>query len=178
MSNYNNTIIYMIHKPDSDLETYVGHTTNFKERLRKHKVRFNGKDFPLCNLPLYKYMREHGKFNDYKMDIIAYYACNSKREAEEYEQYYIDLLQSKLNSNGSYASPEKIFEQNKLRCLKFKKNNYEHVCDYQKKYREKHKEKYNAILREKIKCDICGDISNRGNLWRHQKTIKCQSFNS
>ena len=223
MTDYSNTIIYMIHKPDSDLETYVGHTINFDNRFTKHKCRFNGKDFPHCNLPLYKYMREHGKFNDYKMEIIAYYPCNSKREAEEREQYYIDLLKSKLNTDRAYTSnedsiirkkktsniyyennkealnkqskiyneinKEAIAKQSKIYYIKNKEvinkqnkinheKNKERYNATQKKNHEKNKEKRNARLREKIKCDICGYISNRGNLLRHQKSIKCQSFNS
>ena len=193
MTDYSNTIIYMIHKPDSDLETYVGHTTNFDNRFKIHKTRFNGKDFPRCNLQLYKYMREHGEFTDYKMDIICYYPCNSKREALECEQYYIDLLKPKLNSTNAYTSNEDAIIRNKKNKKIYYDNHKEKLLNYHKNYYKNNKEVYaekGKIYKDKNKeaislrrkkcvyCDVCGDFINKDHIARHKRSIKCQSFNS
>ena len=176
MSNYNNTVIYMIYKPDSDLNTYVGHTTNFKERVNKHRVRYNGKDFPRCNLQLYDYMRENGQFDDWKIEIITEYPCNSKREAEKKEQHFIDLFKSVLNSKRAYTTDEQTKLGNKLRCEKYKRLNTKKVANYQKKYQESHKEEISLRQNKPIKCDICGDFTSFQNIIRHKNSKKCKSF--
>ena len=138
--NYNNTVIYMIYKPDSDLNTYVGHTTNFKKRVTNHRTRYNGKDFPYCNLQLYDYMRENGQFDEWTFEIITEYPCNSKREAEKKEQHFIDLFKSELNSMKAYTSSEDA----NIRSKKYRKvyydNHTEEILSKNKKYRDVHKD--------------------------------------
>ena len=170
--NYNNTVIYMIYKPDSDLNTYVGHTTNFKNRVNKHRIRYNGKDFPNCNFPLYNYMRENGKFDDWKIEIITEYPCNLKREAEKKEQHFIEdaNIRDKKNKKVYYqnntekiAIAHKKYNETHKEALKsYKKNYYENnkeeILSKHKKYNEIHKEeiaitqkKYNEIHKEEIR---------------------------
>ena len=191
MSNYNNTVIYMIYKPDSDLNTYVGHTTNFKERVNKHRVRYNGKDFPRCNLQLYDYMRENGQFDEWTIKIITEYPCNSKREAEKKEQYFIDLFKSVLNSRRAYTSSEdaiirnkknkKVYQQNHKEELKsylhnYYQNNKEECSLKGKIYRYDNKEKISTRRKKCVHCENCGEFVNNDHIARHKRTKKCQSF--
>ena len=176
MPNYNNTVIYMIYKPNSDLKTYVGHTTNFKVRLRLHRSRYNRKGSMHCDTPLYNYMRENGQFDEWTFEIITEYPCNSKREAEKKEQYFIDLFKSELNSMSAYTSSEdSIIRKEKYRKVYYN-NHKEELLSKMKIYRDTHKEEINKKKRERIKCEICGFFSARSDISSHKKSIKCQSF--
>ena len=150
MPDYSKTQIYMIHNPNSnDLECYVGHTTDWEQRQKKHTARFNLKDAPNCYIYLYKYMRENGGFNEnnFVMESIENYPCASKREAEIREQYYIDTFSSKLNTMKSYAS----LEDQKITKKIYDEIHKDEKTIYDKQYRETHKEEksiYNKQYRE------------------------------
>ena len=142
MPIYTNSIIYKLCHQD-DLENnniYVGSTTNFRNRKFKHKNNCYNKNCKEYYFPLYKYIRDNGNWNEWKMIPIEVYPCNSKNELEVRERYHIELLKSKLNKKIPTRSVKERYENNK-----------EKIDEYKKQYRQKHKEEraeYDKIYRE------------------------------
>ena len=51
--------------------------------------------------------------------------------------------------------------------------NKEHTSNYNKKYYKKNKTKVNGYNKEKVKCELCGKMSARVHLRRHQRSSNC-----
>lgn len=84
---YNNSIIYMIVCNITN-DVYIGSTTkSIDERMGFHKINFKA----FQNGAKQSYCRSFDilKTNDYKVYIIENVNCNSKRELEKIEGYYI-----------------------------------------------------------------------------------------
>jgi hypothetical protein len=118
-------------------DIYVGHTTNFNKRKNQHRVNCNNEK--LSNQCVYKYIREHGGFNNWDMFEVEQFSCNNKREAESREQYWIEYFGAKLNTINPYTLCK---DDPKM----YKKIWYENVKDYilhkEKQNYQKNKEKY------------------------------------
>ena len=97
--DYSNTIIYKIYCNDNDVkDVYIGHTTNFSQRKCCHKNTCNNIQSELYNLKIYKFIRDHGGWNNWNMVEIAKYNCKDSTEARIKEQYHHKLETSILNS--------------------------------------------------------------------------------
>ena len=105
--DYSNTTIYKIYCKDTNMtDTYVGHTTNFKEREYSHmKCCENIHN----NTKVYKTIRENGGWNNWDMVEIANYNCKDLIEAKMKEQYHYELLKSTLNSYPPYIDKNNYF---------------------------------------------------------------------
>ena len=98
--NYANTVIYIIRaKNKNNKNVYIGHTTDFVGRKAKHKYRCNHLSYLGSRYPLYEYIRQHGGWDKFQMEILEHYPCNTRKEAMERENYYYNLLQAKLNGD-------------------------------------------------------------------------------
>ena len=90
---YENGKIYKIVDENDDI-IYVGSTkTTLKVRWDRHKL----------------------KCDEYKIQLIENYPCESRRELEKYEQKFIDLYSEMglLNINKSFISEEEMKIQKK-----------------------------------------------------------------
>ena len=160
--NYANTIIYKLVCNDPKIkDLYIGHTTNYKQRNIKHKSCCSNIKSKEYNLKVYKFIRDNGGYENWRMIIIKNYPCNNKREAEEEEHKNIIEYNSNLNSQSGYLTEEDIKAYNK---------------NYDKIRYENNKEKILEKHREKITCDICGSIIRRDSLARHKRTSKCKNY--
>jgi len=178
-SKYENTIIYKITCKDTSIkDSYVGHTTDFRQRYTKHKSTCNNVNSASYNIKLYKTIRENGDWNNWEMNIIEKYPCKNVEEAKERERFWIEKEGCSLNMQIPYKTKEekeismliynaineeKIsfqkkqwYEENKQEILEKAKDNYqenkEHKLEYQKQYAEQHKDKIKEqqkIYREK-----------------------------
>ena len=113
--DYSRTQIYKYVCNDSSvLCEYVGHTTNWDKRKAQHKQFCNNETNPHYKLKLYETMRANGGFNNWKMILVEDYPCKSKREAEQREQYHIDLLVEKINTINAFTENQyqKKMEEN------------------------------------------------------------------
>jgi predicted GIY-YIG superfamily endonuclease len=154
--DYSKSVIYKLCCKDPLIEDiYIGSTTNMKVRKGHHKSLCNNQIYKTYN---YQFIRENGGFENWDMIMIEEYSCNSKKELEKRERYWIDELKPSLNSIRPYISKEEL--------KKLKKKHIENNKEYQKKYRDKNK--------EKINCDLCGDCVLKTSLNRHQNTMKCK----
>jgi hypothetical protein len=134
------------------------------------------------------------------MYIVEKCNCNSIKELKEREKYFIKLYQSKLNKATPNQSTLEWQRENVDRCRetsrRFYHNNIEKERERKRLYhqktkhltKEKHnekekqrywnnKEKILEQKKEKIKCDICGSLSRKGDIAKHKKTKKCLNHN-
>jgi len=88
------------------------------------------------------------------------YRENNKEKIKEYYEDNKDKLKEK----------KKIYREiNKDKIKEYRENNKEYYKEYQEINKVKIKEQRN----KKMECPICNSIVNKGNLPRHQKTMKC-----
>ena len=78
-----------------------------------------------------------------------------------------NLNKDKLNSNASIKK-----QYNK----KYRENHKEEANDYRKKYNELNKEELNAKASIKIECDKCGSIVRKCGIIPHKKSNKCINY--
>lgn len=142
-------------------KVYIGSTTYkyLSERLSGH--RKNYKEY------LYKGRRYITSFDileneDYRIELIELFPCNSKDELRAREQIYIDTVEC-INKYNAFTSPEeaklkaveykkKLYEENKeeiySKIKQYRESNKEHVKQVRKDYREKNLEHIRQQERE------------------------------
>jgi predicted GIY-YIG superfamily endonuclease len=103
-TDYTNTVIYKISCKDPFVtDLYVGHTTDFTKRLKSHRHACG--DATAQN-KLYTFMREHGGWQNWKMEMVYFFGCNGLSEAREKEQEYFVSLGATLNGIEPYPKSE------------------------------------------------------------------------
>ena len=170
------TNCYIYHIIDSDkVVHYVGSTSNFNSRKSKHKYTCNNEHDKQHHFDIYKYIRDHGGFDNFEIvPIRKIENISNKTELRIAENDEMKKYTGLKNMRGSYLSPEKRVIQNienskKWRennpgknienCKKWKeknpeydrnwaKNNPEKVKEKQRKYRENNREKISEKQRQ------------------------------
>jgi hypothetical protein len=105
--DYSNTIFYKIYCVNPDIiDIYIGHTTNFIQRKHGHKQCCINTKSINYNSKLYKYIRSHGGWDNWNMEIIAFHNCKDKYAARTYEQKYFKEYKATLNSIQPLAPPK------------------------------------------------------------------------
>jgi len=105
--DYSNTIIYKITCKDSLVtDLYVGHTTNFVQRKHGHKQGCKNEKSSNYNCKLYKAIRANGGWDNWVMEIVAFFKCNDHYEARIKEQEYFTSLNATLNSLEPLPKPK------------------------------------------------------------------------
>lgn len=87
---------------ESITECYVGQTSNLKNRIREHKSRSNNSNDPSYNKRLYRFIRQHGGFDNWTIEMIDSINLYDKSTALAFEQSFIIFHSSTLNSNLAY----------------------------------------------------------------------------
>ena len=122
----------------SDNYYYIGSTASeLNLRLSNHK--YLSKKYP--NRYVYKHINTVG-WNNVKIELIEEYPCNSKKELNEREDYFIKQAKDMndtfcLNLNRAYVSKNERKENVK----EYYENNKENILEYAKQYRDDNKEK-------------------------------------
>jgi predicted GIY-YIG superfamily endonuclease len=154
MDKYDNSVIYMIKCKDENIkDCYVGSTTNFKKRKRQHKCSCNNPNDKGYNYKVYKFIREHGGFDNWDFEIIVQQKCNDKQELYKIERWFIELYETTLNQ----SVPGKFIREDHKQ--------------YNKQYRKDNKEELNEKRKIKITCE-CGSTVRKYDIMRHKKSIK------
>ena len=159
--DYTQTIIYKICCKDTLItDIYVGHTTNFTKRKNQHKTSCSNENDKKYKQYVYEFIRQNGGWENWTMLQIENIKCKDKREAEAKEHYWIEYLNSRLNSNKPYAKCKEEpklykhdwYEDNKDYILEKAKNNYEENKEqkikYQTQYAQENKEKISEYHKE------------------------------
>ena len=199
---------YFIYKLccDDCNDVYVGSTINFKDRKKTHKSRCKNEKDPSHNYKVYKIIREHGGWDNWKMVCIE--ECDetitTEREAEEREEEWIKKLNAELNSQRAFKTnkdksndDKTYYQKNKEeikakrkeeywadpqkdhdRCRKYRENNPDKVAEANKKKNEKWHETKDVLnaKRREVIECGCGVKHTIGVTARHIRTKKHQEW--
>jgi len=197
--DYSNTIIYKITCKDASItDVYVGHTTNFVQRKHAHKQSCTNEKSSSYNCKLYKIIRVNGGWDNWLMEIVAFYKCYDHYEARMKEQEYFTLLNATLNSIEPLPKP-KPKELPLKKCSNIGDGFPQKIpkfgcdcCQYStssKKDYGKHELTHKHMVltlantntsvdnciknKKKYICNICNkNYDSRNGLWKHKKICK------
>jgi hypothetical protein len=178
--------IYTIRNVTDDEMIYVGSTINeLYKRFHRHKCDCKcGKS----KISLYNYITDNN-WNGWYIELYETYPCNSKAELCRREGEVIREIGT-INKNIAGRTNKEWYENNaeeiKKNHKEYRENNAEKIKEYlqknadkikeyKKEYRENNAEKIKEYFKEKVCCEICGDLSLKINLKRHQQSKKCLS---
>jgi hypothetical protein len=153
MPDYSKSKIYkIIDKSNNDI--YIGSTViELDKRLNKHVRDYNrylnGKMNFISSFDILKN-------NNFDIELIILYPCNSRIELMQKENEYLQTLPC-INRYKSYRTIDDLKAQVKKDNEKYKLNNPE-------KYKE-HQEQRKI----KIECEICKSCITKRNMARHKK---------
>jgi len=200
--DYSNTVFYKIYCKDANVsDLYVGHTTNFVQRKHAHKQSCKNPKSSNYNCKLYNAMRQHGGWDNWIMEIIAFHNCNDHYDARIREQEYFVSCKATLNSIEPMPKPKTIvsakpqFDISELNSREIKlccvACNY-HTC--RESQYNRHLETSKHITRTQINknntkhaiseytCECGKQYAHASSLWNHkQKCINktvCNEDNS
>jgi hypothetical protein len=118
---------------------YIGSTIEpiLAQRLAKHirsyKSYLNGKQHFLTSFKILE--------NDnYDIQLIENYPCDSKDELHQREGYYIKTIDC-VNKNIPNRNYKQYYEDNKDKIKQYRKDNKDKIKKFQKQYREDNKDK-------------------------------------
>jgi len=163
--DYKNGVIYKICCKDKDItDCYVGSSCSHTSRKSAHKCAYNNKKSDKYNLPVYRYIRDNGGWDNWEFVLLEVYPCENKNQLAIRERYWFEKLGAKLNNRY----PERTKKE-------WSKNHYEKNKEEFKEKQKIHYEKNKEEILEKIECE-CGSVVCRVNLTRHKKSQKHQDY--
>ena len=152
--DYSKSCVYGFMKGDKI--DYIGSSRNFKSRYGSHKTHCNNEKDRDYNFSLYKYMRENGGFDSWKMVLIREYPdCKSEEELRTYETEFYNEYKPMLNKNRPLLTDEERLyytefrseeakEKTKQKGIAYYAENKEKFKQYSDKYREENAEALRA----------------------------------
>lgn len=155
VSAYQNGKIYKLVSISDGQVIYVGSTKNVLEkRVSMHKYSSTTEKAS----PVHIWIQKNGGWENVKAELVELYPCNSKKELEERERYWIEQLKPITNlilpTRSSYEwrqlpsskEKEKIYREENIDTINAKRKEYreshkEQVSQGKKDWYEKNKEK-------------------------------------
>ena len=170
---YNQGIIYKLCCNDTDVkDIYAGSTTNFKHRKYSHKSSCNNLNNKSYNYNVYKFIREHGNWDNWSMIQIEQYEAKDKRDLEQRERYYLELLKASLNqavpTRTQKESSKEYYKNNKEKIKDYLETNKESIAITKKEYRNNNKQK----IKENRSKNICVNVEEDIHIHQNQDIIK------
>ena len=160
MPNYTKSVIYTIICRDPEItDSYIGSTCNLIKRRGDHKSGCNNPNSHSYNNYIYRFIRDHGGWMNWKLVLLEEVACNTKLQKEQKERQYIQELKPTLNKNipANYQNGD-VYD----------------VKGYNKEYREhnsdKIKENKKAYRKKTILCPCCDAMINLNNRFHHNNS--------
>ena len=145
MVNYNNSVIYKIICKDTAIKNiYVGSTTNFNKREATHKCSCSKEGKKAYNYNVYKFIREHGGWSNWKMIEICKYPCDNKRELNIVEREFMESLNATLNKVVPTRTKIEYIKQYRIdnKDIIAKQKSQKFNCECGGKYTASHKAKH------------------------------------
>jgi hypothetical protein len=188
--DYSNTIIYKLVCRNLEIKScYVGHTTDFPNRKRGHKLSCDGiKRQQYVHL----FINENGGWQNWDMIMVEKFQCKDVYEASARERFYIEQLNADLNkyspatglSKSEYdkqyyiENADKIKEakkqyyiENKDKIVEYEKQHYienaDKIKEAKKQYYTEHAAKIKDYNSTRFCCIICRKEFSRCSLNRH-----------
>jgi len=147
-TDYKKGLIYKIVCNDITIkDCYVGSTTDITRRRCHHKSNCNNPDNDGYNFKVYKFIRENNGWDNWSLILVENFPCENKLELVKRERYWIETLESKLNSRLSQRTDKEWRDDNK-EILKKKRTKYK--TENKEQILEKERERY-AKDSERIK---------------------------
>ena len=129
-------------------QIYIGSTVDIRQRYRAHKYCCNKEGNPKYNLPLYKYIRDNGGYDNIKLEIVKIFDdVETLEEQKIIEQKIIEERKPTLNTVSAYQQ----FKDKKI---------YDSV-----RYEQ-----------EKVLCPCCNKRIGKYNMVKHKKSKKYLKF--
>ena len=151
-------IIYKIYCKNSEIkDLYVGSTDNFDRRCGEHISICNNENSKEYNKKAYKFIRDHGGFDNFIIEPII--ECDEENRYEA-EVHYFLKLNAKLNSLWPRRNPQQ-----------YRIDNRERLNEEQRHRYNENKELIAERKRTKIECE-CGSVIRWADILRHKKTKK------
>lgn len=184
-TDYSNTIFYKIYcKTPEITDVYIGHTTNFVKRKIGHVQSCMNEKSPSYNFKVYSFIREHGGWENWKMEIIGFKCCNSLQEACQEEQKYFEEYNATLNSIQPAKHIELPLVQEQFSKVCDDNSTYNFVCE-KCNYRTANKKDFRKHImtakhqsadkpkksQQQFICECGKQYFNKSGLWKHKK--KC-----
>jgi len=183
----NDYTFYKIVNVNGDCELcYVGSSCNMKHRRYKHERSCNNPNTKEYNFKVYKTIREHGGWNEFKIVELGTAEQLKVAEALVIEETYRIELKANMNSQRCSITKDERKEYEK----QYEIDNAEHIRERKKQYRsdnaEKLKEnrkqywinnadKIKANRKQKCTCD-CGGKYTPPNKSKHIKSAIHQNY--
>ena len=139
-------------------ECYVGSTSNFANRKIKHKSRCVNPKAIDYNIKLYRFIRDHGGWENWSMVIIDIVPCDDRNDTRQKERSYIVQCDATLNSYMSSRTPREYAAAHPVET----KASYE-------KYNRSHRQERKEWANTKRECE-CGGRYTLQNKLRHERT--------
>jgi len=191
MVNYQNGFIYKLCCKDTNIkDEYIGSSTNFTRRKCNHNQRCNNPNDKKYHYKVYKFIRDNGGFENFCMIEIEKHPCDSKRELETRERYFIELYESKLNCIIPTRTKKELYQDKKdeilqknkeyrdkhtdkikKQCKEYRLNNKKEIKEKKKVYYQEKKDDISKKGKEKITCN-CGTIVRKCAMTRHYNSDK------
>jgi hypothetical protein len=159
------------------------------------------KTHKIYDCKLYTFIRDSGGYENWEMQVIKLYKCETNRELLIEEQKYIDELKPSLNTTKSYITEEEQEKRNK----KWYQDNREELNKKSREWHQENRKKQNAkakiyrqdnkekmkelntkwyeenkeIQKEKNKINIeceCGSVIRKCIKAKHNRTKKHQAY--
>jgi len=97
--DFSKAVIYKIVSKDANItDQYIGSTSNFSRRKARHHYNSKTPTASEYNYKVYHNIRQMGGWDQYKMEVIEHYVCESRKELIEREKHYIQRMQCNLNT--------------------------------------------------------------------------------
>jgi len=183
-NKYHYSYIYKIVCLDPNIDDfYIGSTISLSNRCNSHmRNSVNKKQKKIYDCKLYTFIRDSGGYENWEMQVIKLYKCETRKELHKEEQKYIDELKPSLNTDNPYKTEEekkkqvkKYYEDNKeiitAKAKKHRDENQEKIQEMKKKWYEENKER----MKEKIECE-CGSVIRKSDKPTHNRTKKHQAY--
>ena len=133
------TIYEIVCKDENIKDCYIGSTKNFNKRKFKHNYNTKSINDKNYNLQVYNFIRNYGGWENWEMKSLEEIECESRIDAFEKEQYYIQSRETKnMNTNRSYVSKKKkLLEHKRKQFIKHLNHKKKLLLDIQTKVKDK-----------------------------------------
>ena len=159
MTDYQQGKIYLIHCSTLDLN-YIGSTTEtLHRRLGKHKSAYNC--YINATSDSYSTSFDVLESKTYTISVLEAYPCNSKRELEERERYFIESMEC-VNDRIPTRGERCIHDIQRSHCYECDGGA---ICEHNKR-------RSRCKTCSPVRCDDCDLTYSKGSIKQHLRSQK------
>lgn len=178
-NKYQNGKIYKLVSQHTD-EICVGSTIqSLNERKSQYKSHYKSWQENKFNRNLAGF--EIVKYDDFEIELVELFPCESNKELEKREGYWIKILNNTINKRIAGRTDNEYYNDNKKHIQEYHKDYYleniEKIKQYQQDNKKTIKDRRKNYYQEhrknlKKECKFCGKSYSPDKIERHIKSIK------